>query len=481
MPTREVSFRFRRRWEPTEDDRRLLDALAQRLASRDIAARLGITADAVEWQIDSLLSKAGLEDRDALTDWWLMRREQDQRGAPFWLLHSVLLSPIGAFVSMLVAGVAVVVMLLNSTSTPTPRGPVAIDRPDFSQRADVIRAHLAAVPAMAADGHRQASMIDLAKGRLEPFPFLPAGEGTLVGFGRWLSGGESLIVSWTGGGGLVERDDGRRVMTLTLPAAGFGPGVHIDVLDSRGRLLVWQLPSSTLSLLDPTSGEETTLVSMEGITQVMASPDARRAIFSAKAEEGLRLFLLDLESGVTRAFFLLPGQIGTACCLSWSPDGTLALITVGTSQDLVPNAPTWHSRLVVDTNGRVVWQTRLAQGISSLVHVWWAGPNTMFIQTGNRTGPDGVSTAGYLLEPVTGLAGAEITVPGVIDCFSPSGRYVLLHRPTDVARPAGATSVGVWDTASRRFVFQQDVMSWETGHCEWTQDEALVIVAGGGS
>lgn len=71
------------RWRPSEQQERVLDALAAGKTNPEIAADLGITVDGVKWHVRELLTKTGLGDRHDLARWWR------ERNVPFMRLVSL--------------------------------------------------------------------------------------------------------------------------------------------------------------------------------------------------------------------------------------------------------------------------------------------------------------------------------------------------------------------------------------------------------
>jgi DNA-binding CsgD family transcriptional regulator len=96
---RRIGFRRRwGRWQPSDAQRRVLDALVTGKTNAGIAETLGISAETVKWHISEMLAETGLADRQALSSWWQEQREQRQG-----LIHVLPFGRKFSFVATLVA------------------------------------------------------------------------------------------------------------------------------------------------------------------------------------------------------------------------------------------------------------------------------------------------------------------------------------------------------------------------------------------
>jgi DNA-binding CsgD family transcriptional regulator len=87
------------RWQPSERQRLVLDAVTENKTNAEIAALLGITLNGAKWHVGELLGKTGLRDRQELASWWLTQRERRA---------SLLFAPLALRLSLLSLGLGVV-------------------------------------------------------------------------------------------------------------------------------------------------------------------------------------------------------------------------------------------------------------------------------------------------------------------------------------------------------------------------------------
>jgi len=76
---RETEGRGRGGWRPNDQERRLLDLVAEGRSDAEIGVRLGQLPDFIKSQVEGIAGAAGARDRQALVRWWQRQQEQSQR------------------------------------------------------------------------------------------------------------------------------------------------------------------------------------------------------------------------------------------------------------------------------------------------------------------------------------------------------------------------------------------------------------------
>ena len=76
---RETEGRGRGGWRPNDQERRLLDLVAEGRSDAEIGVRLGQPPDFIKSQVEGIAGAAGARDRQALVRWWQRQQEQSQR------------------------------------------------------------------------------------------------------------------------------------------------------------------------------------------------------------------------------------------------------------------------------------------------------------------------------------------------------------------------------------------------------------------
>ncbi len=121
--------RERSGWQPTAAQRRVLDALTQRLTNAEIAVRLGVSPETVKWHVSELLGETGLKDRHALARWWQRETHKAERRHVFAPLLSLLAHRASLLVLPAVVAVAIGLALLlrsgGNDKTPPPQSAAA--------------------------------------------------------------------------------------------------------------------------------------------------------------------------------------------------------------------------------------------------------------------------------------------------------------------------------------------------------------------
>lgn len=480
MPAPEDFRRWRDRWQPSEDEERILDGLALGLSDREVAERLSLTPESVRWQVAQMLAGSGMGDRDALADWW--RLEARRPSAVLLLPHRLITSGPAAVVTVLAATAVLLVLLLASEAAPDSATPATMPS-DLVERADAIRQYLVALPLATPDARRQAWVLDIDAREARTVPFYPPGSFSVLGFARWVEDGRTIFGTWAAGVGAVAGVidiSGRLLFTgpSTVPPVALPPPFNVMEPLHGGLMAIWRMETNTVTLLDPRTLRETPLIALgnpdrERMVEMRASPHGERLLLMVFGSDGARVELVDVSSGNVRVLFS-GSHPAIVCCAAWSPDGGSVMFLAGSGQRIDPRFFFEH-RVVVDLDGRVLLEQPLPEELRGLLVVRWAGPGVLFESTEIVESASGLVTRGRLMNVRTGVPGQEHVLPGRVDCFAPSGRYAVL-RPRPSELPAQHI---VWDVEVGRSVFEVTLDAL-LGHCDWTGDERLVILSNGG-
>jgi DNA-binding CsgD family transcriptional regulator len=481
MANREGYRRWRPAWRPSEAERRVLDALTLGLTNSEIAAGLSLSADTVKWHISQLLAKTGLDGRDALAAWWKTSRDERPAALPLHMYAFLISSPV---VPIVVIGLAALIAVVFAYSAQTGAPADAPGQHSGIERAEAIRAHIAALPSPTPNPRRQAWVVDTQAGEARPVPFYPPGAFSVLGFARWLEDGQLLFGTWAGEAGLGEAGlihmAGQALLALPVPQAGYAAAAIVEPLKETQGLAIWRAGSAAIEILDVRTGGRVTLLpqSTEGqMVELRASPTGAHLAVVVEQPEGVRVEAVEVATGERQVFFAPRVGVSTACCLSWSPDERHLMLVVGAGRRV--NGPPFelHTRLVVDQRGRVVWEEPLPDQLRARLVVRWAGPGRLFESVDIEDDSGGWNTIGRYVDIDSGDRGAEVSLPGRPDCFSPSGRYAILRT----ARSLTESKVLLWDVEESLSLLNLELDSMAVGHCDWTTDEGLVVLSSGGS
>jgi DNA-binding CsgD family transcriptional regulator len=454
-------FHWFRRWRPTPQQERVLDALLEGRSNAEIAADLGISQDGAKWHVSQLLGETGLEGRHELADWWRGRRERVEARRGLW-------PPAGLVARAALVAPIVVLGVWLVTSSPLIGG----DDDAKGEASQPVPGALASTPlptAVPSPTPRPSLswVFDLAAGTaMEMQPF-----GALM---QWL--GPERLLSNAGSKMVIVDATG----ALVADALGTRPQGALYVDQAAGKALAVE-SNQALWEWDPASGQKRLLLDLgsppllpraTSTRMVDVSAAARRIAVGDVVDGSLGVEVMNLD-GSERRLVWQEEEGAWLQQLDLSPDGRRLVVATATrTVDGARVSDEPRAVTVLDARtGSVLYRIEPPVRWSPLR---WAGPDRVLL-----AGTEIPFQPSTVVEIRDGSSTRGPDPQGLL-CISPDGRYGLYWYQAVTGgvayRPYGQRVV---DFETGGVVLEQ-VTGVQGGQCDWTEDSTKAVISPGG-